>query len=261
MIGFNSAGRTKVWLNENFGKNLPDYDLQTFQRRRQQNQALAEANMINSIYEIVQGHNEEGRFPESFRNAFTGTNLTNFTDAVNFVRNYAASNGIQLPDRISLGGIQSVTTTTVVETTPVDVTSSLPATVTTSVTPLQYTFNPVIQQTPSVILQPQVITSTQSIPSPVTSSVMIPNAVRTVPTVQMVQSVSTPPAQLLQTVGGTGNFISRNVLPNVQTVNQSVLSSQGPTINILPSSTIKTAVQQMPVQTSMFEGRKVLKLP
>lgn len=194
---------------------------------------------------------------------------------MNFIRNYAATNGIQLPDRVSLEGTQTVqntaitsisqpaqVTSTVETVKAVEVSSSIPATVATSTVPLQYTFNPAfIQQTPSVVLQPQVITSTQSIPSPITSSGFIPTGARTVPTVQMVQSVSPPPAQLLQTVGGTGNFVSRTVLSSVPAVSQSVLTSKGPTINILPSSTIKSSVQQTPVQTSVFDGRQVLKLP
>jgi hypothetical protein len=41
MIGFNTSGKVRVWLNENFSKNLAETGSQIFNARRNQPRSIA----------------------------------------------------------------------------------------------------------------------------------------------------------------------------------------------------------------------------
>jgi hypothetical protein len=46
MIGFTPANKVKVWLNENYSRNMPDSDSQIFRERRRTNEVNANKLML-----------------------------------------------------------------------------------------------------------------------------------------------------------------------------------------------------------------------
>lgn len=68
MIGFNQNGQTRVWCNENFGRNHPanykDHDSTDLTTLKQNNN---EQRMISNIINVVERKCERGEFPEPYR--------------------------------------------------------------------------------------------------------------------------------------------------------------------------------------------------
>ena len=68
MIGFNHEGNTRVWINENFGKNHPvtfkDHDASNLTDIKTNN----EQRMVRNILSVVEKKSERGEFPLPYRN-------------------------------------------------------------------------------------------------------------------------------------------------------------------------------------------------
>ena len=84
MIGFNAEGNTKVWINENFGRNHPisskDADTQDLTGLKSSN----EERMVRNIINIVERKCERGQFPEPFRTDLYRS--TSFSDTLRFIQ-------------------------------------------------------------------------------------------------------------------------------------------------------------------------------
>lgn len=98
MIGFNSNGQVKVWLNNNFAKNTPDSELNP--PRYEENTYHAsginsERGMLNQIVDVVQQHVNQVEFKE-FLNTFYTVSPSTFTEALNLLNQYKLSKGITL---------------------------------------------------------------------------------------------------------------------------------------------------------------------
>lgn len=112
LIGFTPSGRTKVWLNANFAANYairkPERMAADFAARR----------MISELFQVVEGHTVGKSFPSYFK---AGWNPTNFVEAINIVKDYAAESGTVIARRVTLPTHQRiaapVTTTTTTTTT------------------------------------------------------------------------------------------------------------------------------------------------
>lgn len=87
MIGFTPEGRTKVWLNPNFGKNHPvEEDWQVI---KQEEPVLA-GRMIEQIFGVVERHTVNGQLPGELKRAFDQERPRNFVQAINLVRDYCS---------------------------------------------------------------------------------------------------------------------------------------------------------------------------
>jgi hypothetical protein len=106
MIGFNSSGKVRVWLNENFSKNLANADGQIFEARRQQPRSVAEAVMIDQLFDIVEKHIQGGLYPQPLKAAYTANPPNTFADAFNIIKSFIATSSIQVPGRVSAISIQ-----------------------------------------------------------------------------------------------------------------------------------------------------------
>ena len=84
MIGFDNQGQTKVWINENFGRNHPvnykDHDSADLTTLRSANN---EQRMVHNIINVVERKCEKGEFPEPFRQDVYKN--TTFNDLSSFI--------------------------------------------------------------------------------------------------------------------------------------------------------------------------------
>ena len=73
MIGFTSQGRTKVWVNENFGMNYPSH----FIKEAELNEKVVINNLVNAI-------SPHADLPNDYVNNLKSSNT--FNTALNFIR-------------------------------------------------------------------------------------------------------------------------------------------------------------------------------
>lgn len=84
MIGFNHDGNTKVWINENFGRNHPisskDSDSHDLTGLKSSN----EQRMVNNIINVVERKCERGQFPEPYRSNLY--RASTFNETLSFIQ-------------------------------------------------------------------------------------------------------------------------------------------------------------------------------
>lgn len=106
MIGF-SKGKVKVWLNENYARNLPDPEHDAMLVKRQ-GELRPESKFVNDIVDAVEDHTEGGHYPTEFRQRYEQVSPHTFGDAINFVKGYAQGHSIPIPSKLILGRSGSV---------------------------------------------------------------------------------------------------------------------------------------------------------
>jgi hypothetical protein len=102
MIAITRGGRVKVWLNENFSRNLPDPENDVRLSRRQ-GEKRPEWKFIREVLDTIEDHVESGHYPSDFKEGFEAAAPHSFSDALQFMRNYASSHSIPIPNRVSVG--------------------------------------------------------------------------------------------------------------------------------------------------------------
>ena len=85
MIGYNNDGNTRVWINENFGRNHPvtskDHDSNDLTAIK----SASEERMVNNIINVIERKCERGQFPEPYRRDLFRS--TSFSDTLRFIQN------------------------------------------------------------------------------------------------------------------------------------------------------------------------------
>jgi hypothetical protein len=97
MIGFTPENKVKVWLNENYSRNVPDASSQIFRERRKSNDFNANKLMMAQIFECVEAHDDEGY--HAFRTQYRYINA--FNEAIDLIR-YHLENASRRPMRGAL---------------------------------------------------------------------------------------------------------------------------------------------------------------
>lgn len=114
MIGFNSQGQAKVWVNEDFAQNHPSAprrrlhstrpDAREFLEGRYGNQqpvSVDEADMVRDVINTVQNYSEQGRFQEPFASRINQNGLS-FNDARRLTHEAISQSREPVPNRIDL---------------------------------------------------------------------------------------------------------------------------------------------------------------
>lgn len=88
MVGVTEDGRVKVWLNENFAKNLPDNDVKDLHH--------SQTIMIDEILEMVEEH-VQGGYPHKFKDQLKQTPPNNFQEALELLNAYVTRERVRMP--------------------------------------------------------------------------------------------------------------------------------------------------------------------
>jgi hypothetical protein len=102
MIGFTPEGKVRVWLNENFAKNLPDH-IQKVQHRYDEHAYTPHNDtvLLDQIYDVVEEHIVTNKYPEKFRNMYTQNPPNSFAEAISLVRSYTHNFHANMPQAVS----------------------------------------------------------------------------------------------------------------------------------------------------------------
>lgn len=84
MIGFNNNGEVRVWLNENFAKNVPDsFSIQSMLMKGDPRGAKRpDTMMIDQLYETIRERISSKRYSNGFDEAYQQSHPISFEDAI-----------------------------------------------------------------------------------------------------------------------------------------------------------------------------------
>jgi len=114
MIGFTPEGHVRVWLNENYARNVPDLQSVTASKLGgvQPQKGIV---LIDQVYDLVERRLVGGSFPQTFKQVYSQNPPKSFDEALTIIQNYAATHNLAIPSAVSPLRIQTTESTSVIK--------------------------------------------------------------------------------------------------------------------------------------------------